>query len=61
MDSIYRYPTSIDMMRKTWGGTANEITEDIKRPLRGDPFSVSYRRDPKFFGRSTTTRKVRWY
>lgn len=58
---MYRYPTSVEMMQKTWGGTANEISDKMKQPLRGKPYGVSYRRDPKFFGKSVTARTIRWY
>jgi len=61
MGPISHYPRNGELMRKTWGGSAKEVTESMKQPLRGRPYNISYRKSPQLFGRPNTGRKqIRW-
>lgn len=48
-------------MRKTWGGSAREVSKSMMEPLKGRPYGVSYRKSPQFFGKPNTgSKRIKW-
>jgi len=61
MGPISYYSRNSGVLQETYGTSAKEVSNKIMDPLRGKPYGVSYRKDPKFFGASQTlSKKIRW-
>ncbi len=58
MGPISHYTRNSGVLQKTFGTSMKDVGGKMMQPLKGQPYGVSYRRDPNFYGRSKTVKKV---